>query len=85
MEGVDMMKARSRSNPFETIRKGIFQNRAAMKMANIDATFDFMFTNPVDMEGVNKCFIYIRQVKDTALFEYIILLLISFSGTDGER
>ena len=26
--------------------KGIFQNRAAMKMANMDAVFDFMFTNP---------------------------------------
>ncbi|RWS19503.1 hypothetical protein B4U80_02025 [Leptotrombidium deliense] len=36
------------SNPFESIAKGIFQNRAALKMANIDSVFDFMFTNPKD-------------------------------------
>lgn len=47
----DMRKARTRSNPFETIRGSIFLNRAAVKMANIDALFDFMFTNPVDEHG----------------------------------
>jgi len=46
LEAHEMMKARTRSNPFETIGKGIFQNRAAMKMANMDAVFDFMFTDP---------------------------------------
>ena len=46
-----MMKARSRSNPFETIAKGIFQNRAAMKMANMDTVLDYMFTDPRDEEG----------------------------------
>lgn len=40
------LDARTRSNPFETIKNAIFQNRAAMKMANMDAVFDFMFTNP---------------------------------------
>lgn len=54
-----------RSNPFETIKGAIFQNRytiilycvlyhnyshifhrAAMKMANINAVFGFMFTDP---------------------------------------
>lgn len=44
----EMRKARMRCNPFETIRGGIFLNRAAMKMANMDAVFDFMFTSPVD-------------------------------------
>jgi len=46
-----MFRARTRSNPFETIRGNIFLNRAAVKMANIDSMFDFMFTNPVDENG----------------------------------
>lgn len=37
-------QGRTLSNPFEGIGKGIFQNRAAMKMANIDSRFNFMFT-----------------------------------------
>ncbi|CAL1265972.1 unnamed protein product [Larinioides sclopetarius] len=51
LEPEEMRKARTRSNPFETIRGGIFLNRAAMKMANIDAMFDFMFTDPKDVYG----------------------------------
>lgn len=51
LSGPDMRKARTRSNPFETIRGCIFQNRAAVKMANMDSMCDFMFTNPVDSEG----------------------------------
>ena len=51
LEAFEMMKARSRSNPFETIGKGIFQNRAAMKMANMDTVLDYMFTDPRDEEG----------------------------------
>ncbi|XP_037807846.1 cap-specific mRNA (nucleoside-2'-O-)-methyltransferase 1 isoform X1 [Lucilia sericata] len=47
----ELRKARSRSNPFETIRSSIFQNRAAVKMANIDSMLDFMFTNPKDKMG----------------------------------
>ena len=46
LEADELRKARTRSNPFETIRSVIFLNRAAMKMANMDAVFDFMFTNP---------------------------------------
>lgn len=49
--GADMRKARARSNPFETIKSNIFMNRAAVKMANMDAMFDYMFTNPVDEDG----------------------------------
>ncbi|XP_065222418.1 cap-specific mRNA (nucleoside-2'-O-)-methyltransferase 1 [Planococcus citri] len=41
-------RARSRSNPYELIKKGPFLNRAAMKMANMDNVFDYIFTNPVD-------------------------------------
>ena len=51
LEADELVKARTRSNPFETIRSGFFLNRAAMKMANMDAVFDFMFTNPVDENG----------------------------------
>lgn len=47
----DMRKARTKSNPFETIRGNVFLNRAAVKMANMDSMFDFMFTNPVDEAG----------------------------------
>lgn len=51
LEGDEMQKARTRSNPYETIRGAIFLNRAAMKMANMDAVTDFMFTNPRDVDG----------------------------------
>lgn len=47
----DMRRARTKSNPFETIRGNIFLNRAAVKMANMDSMFDFMFTNLVDEAG----------------------------------
>ncbi|KRT81962.1 hypothetical protein AMK59_5051 [Oryctes borbonicus] len=49
----ELRKARSRANAFETIRNGIFMNRAAMKMANIDAITDFMFTS-LDYDSVHK-------------------------------
>ena len=47
----DMRRARTKSNPFETIRGNIFLNRAAVKMANMDSMFDFMFSNPLDEFG----------------------------------
>ncbi|XP_062871033.1 cap-specific mRNA (nucleoside-2'-O-)-methyltransferase 1 [Trichomycterus rosablanca] len=51
LEGEEMRRARTRSNPYETIRGGFFLNRAAMKMANMDHVFDYMFTNPKDAQG----------------------------------
>ncbi|XP_013416099.1 cap-specific mRNA (nucleoside-2'-O-)-methyltransferase 1 [Lingula anatina] len=51
LEPEEMRRARTRSNPYETIRGAIFLNRAAVKMANMDAVLDFMFTNPKDREG----------------------------------
>ncbi|XP_034756159.1 cap-specific mRNA (nucleoside-2'-O-)-methyltransferase 1 [Etheostoma cragini] len=51
LEGEEMRRARTRSNPYEMIRGGIFLNRAAMKMSNIDYCFDQMFTNPKDSQG----------------------------------
>lgn len=53
LEGEELRQARTRSNPFETIRGGIFLNRAAMKMANLDAVCDWMFTRPLDPMGVS--------------------------------
>ncbi|KAF0313372.1 Cap-specific mRNA (nucleoside-2'-O-)-methyltransferase 1 [Amphibalanus amphitrite] len=47
----EMRRARSRSNPFESIKGVFFLNRAAMKMANMDARFDFMFTKPTHPDG----------------------------------
>ncbi|KAK7872080.1 hypothetical protein R5R35_004564 [Gryllus longicercus] len=47
----EMRKARTRSNPYETIRGAFFLNRAAMKMANMDKVFDFMFTDPKNERG----------------------------------
>jgi len=46
-----MRKARTNSNPFELIRGAIFQNRAAMKMANMDALLGWMFTQPKTVDG----------------------------------
>lgn len=48
----ELHRARSRSNPFETLRSGMFLNRAALKMANMDARFEFMFTSPKYESGV---------------------------------
>ena len=42
---------RTRSNPFDTIRRAFFLNRAAMKMVNLDAICQFMFSNHVDEMG----------------------------------
>lgn len=47
----DMLQARTRSNPFEKIKGAIFLNRAAIKMANMDALLGYMFTQPVDQQG----------------------------------
>ncbi|XP_047739805.1 cap-specific mRNA (nucleoside-2'-O-)-methyltransferase 1 [Hyalella azteca] len=47
----EIQRARVRSNPFETIGKVFFQNRAALKMANLDAICGMMFTRPTDPHG----------------------------------
>ncbi|XP_066586803.1 cap-specific mRNA (nucleoside-2'-O-)-methyltransferase 1 [Prorops nasuta] len=40
----EMRRARNCCNPYETIKKAIFLNRAAVKMANIDSACNFSFT-----------------------------------------
>lgn len=53
LDGMELLKVRFRANAFEKV-KGVFSiNRSAMKMANLDAVFDFMFTNPKDKDGVS--------------------------------
>lgn len=54
LDGKELQRGRSRSNPFETLGKLFFQNRAALKMANMDAVFDFMFTKPKNEAKVIK-------------------------------
>lgn len=51
LDGRELQRSRSRSNPFETLGKLFFQNRAALKMANMDCVFDFMFTRPKNEAG----------------------------------
>ncbi|XP_039285064.1 cap-specific mRNA (nucleoside-2'-O-)-methyltransferase 1 isoform X1 [Nilaparvata lugens] len=51
LDPMSLNMAVKRANPFETIRHGIFQNRAAMKMANMDKVFGKMFTEPLDHKG----------------------------------
>ena len=52
LEGHEMRKARTKSNPFEIIQGVFFLNRAAMKMAEMDAMFDYIFTSPKDKGGL---------------------------------
>uniref|UniRef100_A0A914D828 Cap-specific mRNA (nucleoside-2'-O-)-methyltransferase 1 n=1 Tax=Acrobeloides nanus TaxID=290746 RepID=A0A914D828_9BILA len=40
--------ARARANPYETIKSGIFQNRAAMKTANLDRIFGWRLSQEFD-------------------------------------
>ncbi|XP_011632291.1 cap-specific mRNA (nucleoside-2'-O-)-methyltransferase 1 isoform X1 [Pogonomyrmex barbatus] len=51
LDKVEMRKARTRSNPYETIRTVNFLNRAAVKMANIDRACNFMFTDPKNLNS----------------------------------
>jgi cap1 methyltransferase len=50
LDELELRKARGRCNPYESIGKMFFQNRAALKMANIDAACNFMFTQPKNMQ-----------------------------------
>ena len=45
LEYCELLRARDRANPYEKIGAVIFQNRSTMKMAEIDASFNFMFTS----------------------------------------
>uniref|UniRef100_A0A0N5ARN0 Cap-specific mRNA (nucleoside-2'-O-)-methyltransferase 1 n=1 Tax=Syphacia muris TaxID=451379 RepID=A0A0N5ARN0_9BILA len=49
----ELIAARARANPFETIKSGFFQNRAAMKAANMDSVFQWIFTDE-DKDNLSK-------------------------------
>nr|XP_050847313.1 cap-specific mRNA (nucleoside-2'-O-)-methyltransferase 1 [Vespula vulgaris] len=51
IDKVEMRRARTRSNPYETIRGAFFLNRAAVKMANMDKACDFLFTKPTNLKN----------------------------------
>lgn len=82
----ELRRARSRSNPFETIRSSIFQNRAAVKMANIDSMLNFMFTEPKDKMGTSLIqendLLYFADIcagmKLLIIYEYTTNITITF-------
>ncbi|XP_018650618.1 hypothetical protein Smp_122730 [Schistosoma mansoni] len=49
---LNVTKSHERCNPYELIKKGIFMNRAAMKMANIDSIFNGMFTTAAPKDDI---------------------------------
>ncbi|ERL89285.1 hypothetical protein D910_06658 [Dendroctonus ponderosae] len=57
LDAEDLNKARTRANPFETIRAMFFMNRAALKMVNIDAACDFMFTTMEENVRKTQCYL----------------------------
>ncbi|KAJ1366178.1 hypothetical protein KIN20_026779 [Parelaphostrongylus tenuis] len=50
----DLQEARTRANPYETIGGAFFQNRAAMKLANLDRVFDFLFSGETEERLLSK-------------------------------
>lgn len=51
----ELIHARSRANPFETLKTAFFMNRAALKIANIDALTNFMFSNIANDVSITYC------------------------------
>ncbi|PAA76081.1 hypothetical protein BOX15_Mlig024465g1 [Macrostomum lignano] len=52
MSNKDLMDSRSRSNPYETVKNAIFMNRAAVKMAEVDAVLQFRMSQPFDSDEI---------------------------------
>uniref|UniRef100_A0A0R3RGV0 Cap-specific mRNA (nucleoside-2'-O-)-methyltransferase 1 n=1 Tax=Elaeophora elaphi TaxID=1147741 RepID=A0A0R3RGV0_9BILA len=61
----DLKEARTRANPYETIGSAFFQNRAAMKMANLDRIYDWLLTGekPENVEIKNPMNVEIKNEK----------------------
>ena len=53
-ESLQFRDARNKSNPFEMIKKEIFQNRAALKMCEIDYSLNYEITRPLCCSTFNK-------------------------------
>lgn len=64
----NLSRARLRANPFEKIRSVFFMNRAALKIANIDAATNFMFTT-IDSNVNNPKYVEFLQL--TIIFQPI--------------
>lgn len=56
---MELCRARARANAFESLRSAFFMNRAALKMANIDAVTGFLFS------GVDH---QVQYIKITDIF-----------------
>ena len=67
-----MRKARTKSNPFEIIQGVFFLNRAAMKMAEMDAMFDYIFTSPKDKGGL---FFLSHKKKLDFMLNFVFLVM----------
>ena len=65
LAGDEFLKARNRANPYEMVKGAIFQNRAAMKMANMDAVFDFMFQRQERNSRFNGAALLCRHLRRT--------------------
>ncbi|CAJ0608005.1 unnamed protein product [Cylicocyclus nassatus] len=50
----DLREARTRANPYETIGAAFFQNRAAMKTANLDRVFNWLISSESEEKLLNK-------------------------------
>ena len=72
LEGHEMRKARTKSNPFEIIQGVFFLNRAAMKMAEMDAMFDYIFTSPKDKGGL---FFLSHKTKLDFMLNFVFLVM----------
>uniref|UniRef100_A0A915PVM5 Cap-specific mRNA (nucleoside-2'-O-)-methyltransferase 1 n=1 Tax=Setaria digitata TaxID=48799 RepID=A0A915PVM5_9BILA len=59
----DLREARTRANPYETVGSVFFQNRAAMKMANLDRIYDWLLTGekPENIEIKNPITVEIKS------------------------
>ncbi|KAA0197197.1 Cap-specific mRNA (Nucleoside-2'-O-)-methyltransferase 1 [Fasciolopsis buskii] len=52
ISNIAVTESHQRSNPYEQIKKGIFMNRAAMKLANMDTILDGLLTNSAGPEEI---------------------------------
>ncbi|KAE9416868.1 hypothetical protein Angca_006557, partial [Angiostrongylus cantonensis] len=50
----DLREARTRANPYETIGGAFFQNRSAMKVANLDKVFGFLLSGETEESLLSK-------------------------------
>ena len=69
----DLREARTRANPYETIGGAFFQNRAAMKAANLDKVFDWLISSESEGKLLVRDLMVIEVSKECRLFRTKIL------------